>query len=337
MASTRNLKYLWSLLPGILTIAGNYLGSWWAISNFIFSLMVLAILEQLLPEDKSNQAESDSGIPDAILCTHFLFQILSLAVLFYSIREGRISGYFLVFAMLSTGVHTGSSSIIVAHEMIHRKSRHWQWAGKFLLLTAGNIYFYVDHLRVHHKWVGTVNDPATARKGESLYSFFLRSSIGQVRSSYNLEKERLAKLGLTSFHYRNYIVASVAILLAASFLIYEFVGIYGLAVFAGQCLLANFLLEYINYIEHYGLSRSLTNKVDTTLSWQSDKVISRFMLIDLSRHSDHHFLASKPYHTLHSHSDSPVLPGGYASCIYLALIPVLWFRIIDPKINTTRK
>lgn len=106
-------------------------------------------------------------------------------------------------------------------------------------------------------------------------------------------------------------------------------------VFLLQSLVANFLLEYTNYIEHYGLSRPENTRVNVELSWQSDKVLSRFVLIDLSRHSDHHFFASKPYHTLRSHEESPVLPAGYASSIYLALIPPLWFKIVDPLIPPT--
>ena len=164
----RNNKYLWSLLPGVFTILGNYFGSWWVLSNIIFSLVILAIFDLLLPEDKNNDFEDNSTLPDAILMAHTVLQILSLGCLVNSIQMDRIVGSQLVFAAISTGIHTGSSSIIVAHEMVHRKQKHWQFLGKFLLLTAGNVYFYIDHLKVHHKWVGTSKDPATARKNESV-------------------------------------------------------------------------------------------------------------------------------------------------------------------------
>ncbi len=333
MGYKRNRKYLWSLVPGIITVLGNSIGSWWVVSNILFSLGLLAILDFFLPEDKSNEFDKNPLIPDTILIAHVAMQVLSISALLLSVRMERITGSQLVFAAISTGIHTGSSSIIVAHEMIHRKARIWQLLGKFLLFTAGNIYFYVDHLRVHHKWVGTLRDPATARLGESVYVFFIRSVLGQIQSSWMVEKKRLQDLGRSKWNLGNYVLMSTVLLILFGIIIFSGFGKACLMVFIIQCFVANFLLEYTNYIEHYGLTRPENVRVDAGLSWQSDKVLSRFVLIDLSRHSDHHFYASKPYHTLASHENSPVLPGGYASCIYLALIPPLWFRTIDPRIH----
>ena len=98
-----------------------------------------------------------------------------------------------------------------------------------------------------------------------------------------------------------------------------------------QAFFANLLLEYTNYIEHYGLSRNDNERVNEMHSWQSDKVISRFFLIDLSRHSDHHFHAAKPFNKLVSYPESPVLPGGYSSMLLPALIPPLWFSLVNNR------
>ncbi len=329
----RNIKYLWSLSPGIITLVGNSLGGWWVLSNFIFSLVILAALEFFLPEDKSNKHEKNGILPDLILYAHFLMQFLVLSALFLSIYHDRITGWQLAFAALSTGVHSGSSSIIVAHELIHRKAAVWQIAGKILLLSAGNIYFYIEHLRVHHKWVGTPKDAATARYGESVYSFFIRSVSGQIRSAWGLERERLRQKGYFPLDPRNYVFLSIVLIGLILVSLYLFIGAHAALVMAGQFLVANFLLEYTNYIEHYGLERKGEERVNVELSWQSDKVLSRFLLIDLSRHSDHHFFASKPYHILDSHPESPVLPAGYASCIYLAMLPSLWYRKIHPLLE----
>ena len=110
-------------------------------------------------------------------------------------------------------------------------------------------------------------------------------------------------------------------------------GVAAAAAFVMQAVVANFLLEYTNYIEHYGLTRNSGERVTEIHSWQSDKVISRFFLVDLSRHSDHHYYASKPYHVLMSYEKSPVLPGGYVSAFYLALIPSLWFKVMNRRIE----
>lgn len=329
---TRNLSYLWSLLPGLITIAGNLAGGPWAFSNVIFVLGFLCILEWFVPENTSNAHSENSTIPNLILYIHVLLQIFCLSSLIYSIQMGRVNGVQIIGAALSTGFHSGTSAIVVSHELIHRKNAILRFFGKLLLFSSGNIYFYIEHLRVHHKWVGTDKDPATAKRNESLYQFFIRSMLGQIKSAFLLESKRLGSSSIPNF-FRNEIIQNGLLQLLFLGSIYYFFGIMMLMVFALQILIANFLLEYTNYIEHYGLSRKENERVKEDLSWQTDKVISRFLLIDLSRHSDHHFYASKPYHTLKSYSGSPVLPGGYASSIYLALVPTLWFKVVNSALD----
>ena len=329
---SRNLNYLWSLLPGIVVIAGNSLGGYWTFSNLVFTLGFLGILEWFMPENKSNSNSENSVIPDSILFTHVIMQVLCLASLFYYLSIGTISGIAIIGAALSTGVHSGTSAIVVAHEMIHRKNKIYQFCGKLLLFSAGNIYFFIEHLRVHHKWVGTEKDPATAKRGESVYRFFYRSMFGQISSAWNLENARLKVDNQTKIG--NAVLIDGLLQFTLMCLLLIFFGKIGLAVYLLQVLIANFLLEYTNYIEHYGLSRNENERVREDLSWQTDKVISRFFLIDLSRHSDHHYYASKPYHKLNTHEKSPVLPGGYASAIYLALVPPLWFKVVHKCLDS---
>ncbi|CAN5594916.1 alkane 1-monooxygenase AlkB2 [soil metagenome] len=328
----RNYKYFWSLTPGAATIFGNIAGGWWGMGNFIFSLGLLAFIEWFFPEDKNNDSSGSDFIPDFILVLHVIVQTLALSSLFYAIHENKFVGWQIFWACVSTGIHSGSSSIVVAHEMIHRKQTWWQWMGKYLLFTAGNIYFFIEHLRVHHKHVGTQSDPATAKYNESLYSFFFRTTVHQIMGAWRLESDRLHKEKKPVIHFTNYLIASIFLLVVLLSVLYNLFGIIAVIAFLVQAVIANFLLEYTNYIEHYGLSRNENERVTEIHSWQSDKVISRFILIDLSRHSDHHYYASKPYHELISYKKSPVLPGGYASAIYMALIPPLWFNVMNARI-----
>ena len=173
----RNYKYFLSIIPGLLVIAGNLAGGWWVMTNLIFSLVVLAAIEWFFPDDTSNESDSASLVPDSILVLHVIIQILALSSLFFSVSHGNLSPLQIFLACLSAGINSGSGAIVVAHEMIHRKEWHWQLMGKFLLLTSGNIYCYIEHLRVHHKHVGTAEDPATAKLNESLYSFYARTTV----------------------------------------------------------------------------------------------------------------------------------------------------------------
>lgn len=331
----RNYKYTFSLLPAFFVIAGNLAGGWWVVTNTVFSLGILAILENFVPEDKNNKSDSGQVFPDALLFFHVVVQLVCLFTMFRSISHFNYSVAQIIFLSISMGINTGASAIVIAHELIHRKNKIYQFCGKILLFTASNIYFFVDHLKVHHKWVGTHRDPATARLGESVYDFFIRSSFGQIKSSMKVEKERLTGVHAFSYGLRNYVIGSLALLIIFCLALFMLIGWKGVIVFLLQSLVANFLLEYTNYIEHYGLTRKENERVTEIHSWQSDKVISRFFLIDLSRHSDHHYYAGKPYHTLVSYPDSPVLPGGYVSMIYYALIPPLWFKKVDRLISTS--
>ena len=76
-----------------------------------------------------------------------------------------------------------------------------------------------------------------------------------------------------------------------------------------------------------------TRRVRETHSWQTDKVVSRFVLIDLSRHSDHHFHASKPYHTLQTYEKVLYFPVGMHLQSRWRLFPPIWFKIVNPRLE----
>lgn len=333
----RNYSYFLSLLPGIVTVFGNLQGGNWVFTNLIFTLGILPVVELFVPQNKSNEIDEAAFIPDLVLVLQLMMQTIALSSFIYIVKGNSLTGFQLLGAVLSTGIHTGTCGIVVAHEMIHRKNAGWQWGGKYLLFTAANVYFFVEHLRVHHKWVGTERDPATARKDESVYAFFLRSVYGQFLGAWKMEADRMKQEGRSVLHPSNYVFRNIVLQLAFLAILTFIFGYPVALLFLAQAFVANFLLEYTTYIEHYGLSRPENVRVQEDLSWQTDKVVSRILLIELSRHSDHHFYASKPYHKLESLAKSPVLPGGYASAFYMAIIPPLWFKIVNKSLENYLK
>ncbi len=328
----RNWKYFINLIPAGLAVFGNLNGSWWSLSNFLFVFVILAFAEILLPEDKNNEEGADDVLPDLLMLLVVVAQFIAIASLAYGVYQGYLTEFWIFGAALSTGAASGSLGIVIAHELIHKKQAFWNFLGRLLLFSVFNPYFYVHHLRVHHKWVGTGHDPVTAHKGESFYAFFFRTVSGQFKQSFELEKVRLQKQGNSPFGLKNYVVAVLAGAIFISLTIAYFFGYQVALAVLMQALLANLLLEYTNYIEHYGLSRDDKERVNEMHSWQSDKVVSRYFLIDLSRHADHHFHAAKPFNKLVSYQNSPVLPGGYTSMFLPALIPPLWFKLVDKRI-----
>jgi alkane 1-monooxygenase len=334
-AQLRNLLYLFSLLPGFIVVYGNlHSGSWYAVFNLVFSLVGLGVVYILSKPFLSEAHSGDNDtIPNIILWLHIPTQVLCIASFVYAIVSGIHSGLNIFLCALSMGVYSGSGAIVVAHEFIHRKDKASQWAGKFLLFTAGNFYFFIEHLRVHHKWVGTEKDSASANRGQSVYAFFVTSGLGQIKGAWKLEAERLQKEGKSIFSWDHYMIRQFVYHILFDTCLFLIAGWIALTAWFVKCLLANFLLEYVNYIEHYGLSRKEKEKVTELHSWQSDRFISRFFLVDLSRHADHHYYASKPFHTLKSYEKSPVLPLGYPSLILPALIPPLWRKLTHPILD----
>jgi hypothetical protein len=60
--------------------------------------------------------------------------------------------------------------------------------------------------------------------------------------------------------------------------------------------------------------------------------LTNALLFQLQRHSDHHAHSFRRYQTLRHHPDSPQLPAGYSTMVLVALVPPLWFRVMDGRI-----
>jgi alkane 1-monooxygenase len=331
---SRNFLYIFSFIPALTVVYGNLQGGIYTLSNFFISLVVFAFIEWLTPPLKSNNAgEYGDFFPQLILYLHLPLQTASLISLIYGVHSGIIQGWWIVSAAISTGLSSGSSAIVVAHEFIHRKDKFQQWCGKYLLFTAGNMYFFIDHLRVHHKWVATLRDHASAKRGETLYVFFVRSVVGQFVGALKIEIDRLNKQNQFVYSPLNYVVRQVILQASLLLLLYVFGGLSLLGAYFLQCVFSSFLLEYVNYIQHYGLNRSENTRVTEHHSWDCNQFISRFVLVDLARHADHHYHASKPYHTLVHYENSPKLPSGYSGLFFIAALPPVWFRLIHPILD----
>ena len=59
---------------------------------------------------------------------------------------------------------------------------------------------------------------------------------------------------------------------------------------------------------------------------------TNWFLFNVGRHSHHHRTASLPYERLAIVADSRILPFGYTTMIAIALVPKIWFKMMDPKI-----
>jgi alkane 1-monooxygenase len=257
---------------------------------------------------------------DAMLYVLVLLQVTNVVLLARMVSLGGFFRVDTVVAALNVGLNSGLSAIVVAHELIHRREPHMRLLGRLLLATVSYDHFAVEHVRGHHVRVGTPADAATARYGETLNQFLVRSVPAQLRSAWRLETTRLGDARMRLLDRRQTKNAVLHGFLAEG-VVFAAIGLaFGpaaLAVHALHCYNAISLLETVNYFEHWGLVRT-TARVREVDSWDTEARLSYYMLVGLSRHADHHAHASRPFQELSSCDRSPKLPFGYPRMIWLS-------------------
>lgn len=239
----------------------------------------------------------------------------------------------------SLGVIGGILAINVAHELIHRRAVFDRLAGGVLLSMVNYAGFKVEHLRSHHLYVATPKDASTARLNQSVYTFVLKSVWHNPFRAWQLERTRLTRKGLPVWHWQNELIWWNGLSLMWCVLCAVLFGPLGVVVYLLQGVIAAATLEVINYIEHYGLLRQQLpdgryEPPNPNHSWNSDYFLSNAILLQLQRHADHHANPVVPFPYLRHQKDAPQLPLGYAAMFSVALIPPLWRRIMNPRINS---
>jgi hypothetical protein len=239
--------------------------------------------------------------------------------------------------LLGTTIAVGylmSSNHLYAHELVHRTTdRLAMLTGRWLLAMVGDAQFSISHVYAHHRNVGTPMDAATARRGESVYRFFVRSSCGQYAEAWEVEGQRLRNSGKGMFSVHNRVLSGLLMTALVYVLWFLAAGWTGVAVYSSIIVTAKFLFETINYIEHYGVVRVPGTRVEPRHSWDCDNRMSSNALLNLSRHADHHANAQKKYWELEAVDTSLQLHYGYISTIVVALVPALWHRFAAPQLR----
>jgi len=242
---------------------------------------------------------------------------------------------------LSMGFLCGVFGINVAHELGHRVNKTEQIMAKLLLLTSQYIHFFIEHNKGHHKNVATPEDPSSARYNETVFSFYPRTIILSYMSAWKIANADQTKKGRSTFNWRNEMIHAQIIQIIFILLILFLFGWKIMLCYIAAAFIGILLLENVNYIEHYGLARQKTTSGNYERamphhSWNSNHVLGRLMLFELSRHSDHHYLASRKYQILRHHDNAPQMPTGYPGMMLLAHIPPIWFKIMNRKIEKTQ-
>ena len=241
-------------------------------------------------------------------------------------------------AVIGTGFMVGGYGTNTAHELIHRiKDRISMMEGRWLLSFSCNADFSIEHVYGHHVTVGTDADPATAKKGENVYAFFIRSTVDGHISAWKLELERLRKNSCSIISTQNRMFTGYLMSLLWIGMFYAAGGTFGIVLFMSQAVFAKFLLEVVNYMEHYGLKRGPEEPVRPEHSWNTNKRMSGMVLFSLTRHSAHHEKPRTQFWKLDPYVDAPQMPYGYLTTLLICLIPPVWYYVITPGLDKWEK
>lgn len=346
---THALPFWMSLALVPVAVLGAVWGGWATLLLPASTWWLFMLLDRLTGKDEENP---DPTTPEAVLgwyrwITLIWFPVqfaLLIWLLWYVPGAAHLGPWEKVGVFFGMGVVSGTIGINYAHELMHQKSKVERWLADLLLASVLYSHFRSEHLRVHHIWVGTPRDPVTARYNEGFHRFFPRVLWQCRRSAWSAEVGMLRRKGLPWWsrinpYWRYWTLQGGMVLLALAV-----GGWVGLGLFVVQAFVAVWQLELVNYIEHYGLTRlhlgdGRYEHVLPRHSWNSSYKASNWLLINLQRHSDHHYKPDRRFPLLQTYGDddAPELPLGYPVMTIAAMIPPVWKRIMNPRVKAWRK
>lgn len=345
----RALPYWMSLalFPLIAFVAGQ--GGWWLLAMPLMTWWLFSLLDLAMGLDLEN---ADPATPETDLFWYrlvtlvwFPLQLVTIFALIHFVTQSETLSTAEAFGLFfGVGVISGTIGINYSHELMHQTNRLERWLADLLLASVLYSHFRSEHLLVHHRYVGTTRDPVTARYNEGFFRFFPRVLRDSLISAFQAEKAMLARRGKAwtdpaNPFWRYWLLQGLFVTLA-----FALGGWLGVALFIFQAAIAVWQLELTNYIEHYGLTRKHLGEgkyehVQPRHSWNAAHKASNWLLINLQRHSDHHYKPDRRFPLLQNYTEdaAPQLPFGYPVMTMAAMIPPLWRRIMNPRVKAWRK
>ena len=332
-----------------LAVIGALFGGWTVVLLPLCSWGLFSLLDAVAGLNTGN---ADPETPETRLRWHRAITLIWFPVqglllfwlIWYVPQAGHLGTAEKVALFFGMGVISGTIGINYSHELMHQKPAVERWMADLLLASVLYSHFRSEHLRVHHLHVGTPRDPVTARYNEGFHRFFPRVLRQCAVSAWKAEKALLARKERPVWHRSNPFWRYGALQAGMLVLALSLGGWQGLALFVFQAFVAVWQLELVNYIEHYGLTRRHLGdgKYEHVLprhSWNAAHKASNWLLINLQRHSDHHYKPDRRFPLLQTHDQgkAPQLPYGYPLMTMAAMVPPVWRRVMNPRVRAWRR
>lgn len=345
-------RHWWLLSPALPLIGFGILAAYHKgpkITRKFFALSGPVVLHAIIPafdaaigNDESNPSDEEvktlvkDPYYDRLVKLFIPIQMATNVYAAYIVSRKETSLLDGVLLGISMGAINGIA-VTTAHELSHRQKKSDHYLSHMTLMPLFYNHFRVEHCYGHHKRAATPEDPASSQMGETFYQFWPRTVFGGIKSSIEIEKARLKRKGKSFFSLENELFQGWAMSSTFHAGLLKTFGKKIIPYMAAQAFYGISLFEVINYIEHYGLKRA--KKADGSYartmpehSWNNNNVVTNLFLYQLQRHSDHHAYPSRPFQALRHFEEAPELPSGYATMLLPALIPSVWFNMMDKRV-----
>lgn len=346
---TDALPFWMSLGMVPLTILAAAKGGWWFLLLPAYAWYLVTFLDLILGLNRENldpnTLEGNLRWYRAITLIWPPIQILLIfGAIFYTAHTSHLTGWEKLGLFFGIGTASGTIGMVYAHELLHQKNTHERWLGDLLLASTLYGHFRTEHLHVHHSWVATPRDAVSARYNEGFFRYFLRVLRDCPTSAWQVEAKRMVRRGRRIWDPRNPFWRYALLQLGALVLALILAGWQGVLLFIWQAFIAIWQLELTNYVEHYGLTRKHLGEgryehILPRHSWNAEHKVSNWLLINLQRHSDHHYKPDRRFPLLQTYSaeEAPQLPFGYPAMTFVAMVPPLWRRWMNPRVRAWRR
>ena len=352
-----NIKYLLAPSLILVTLAGVIAGgmlSWIGVAL----LGVGVIVDTILRKQASSSMHKEDGTTKAsptfqnlvmyMMLPVFVLLQLALAWRVYGFMTGvpveitatwfglipvysGITSLDLIGAVLSTGIFAGIG-IIYGHELSHCKGFAFI-ISRMTMGLSGSAHFCYAHVYNHHLELASEDDPATAPRGRTIYGHYPLSYLGQSKFLYNMEKERLSRMGVPFISWQNRWIRGYMMSVPSAVLFFMAGGWIGIAALATVWVISNFELEALNYLEHYGLIRVKDQPIDYRHNWDNNTLFTSWFFIEIGRQADHHDRGETHFWELEN-VGAPNTGWGYFTIFALALVPPLWHWYMRKRLAT---
>lgn len=301
--------------------------------------LLVPVMDRLIAHASKN-ADPDAEFPAATPLLAVLglahFALLGLAVWAVGGPSG-LGGAERVGLALAAGMIFGQISHPAAHELIHKPARPLRFLGRSIYTSLLVGHHASAHLLVHHVHVGSDADPNSAPRGEGFYRYALRVGAQSFLAGLRAENRLRARAirGKRLHPYLHYLGGAALVLALA----WALAGASGLGAVLAMALYAQLQILLSDYVQHYGLRRrklasGRLEPVGPQHSWNAPQVFSAALMLNAPRHSDHHVVPTRPYPALQlDPREMPYLPRSLPVMAAVALVPPLWFRIMNPLLD----